>query len=212
MLCVRATASGEAHRWNRPQFGKSEATVDLQNVYPYLVRGLFNPDWERIAVSVGHGVYAILFEDHESGNGIVHATVSPEALEGTGLTAEAAHTAALENLERFASSEAVWGLSMKMIGQPGEPINFLLISDHPRAAACLRLRFLYDQASRLLESTEVCACAPQRESLVVFPKRDREYREMIVGRLREIEADARRPISFELFELTRDGVRPFSES
>jgi hypothetical protein len=185
--------------------------VELGNIYPYLVPGLFNPDWERITVPVGHGVYATLFEDHESDGGIVHATVSPGSLDAAGLTAEAAHQAALENLERFASGESAWGLSMKMIGQPGEPVNFLLLCDHPRAAACLRLRNLYDQASRLLESAEVCACAPQRESLVVLPKRDRAYREMIVGKLREIETDARRPISFELFELSRDGVRPFFE-
>jgi hypothetical protein len=171
-----------------------------------------NPDWERVTIPVGHGIYATLFEDHESANGIVHATVSPETLEAAGLTPEAAHAAALENLERFASGEAAWGLSMKMIGRPGEPVKFLLISDHPRAAACLRLRYLYDEASRLLESSEVCACAPQRESLVVLPRRDRAYREIIVGKLREIEADARRPISFELFELSPDGVRPFFES
>ena len=185
--------------------------MQLGNVYPYLVPGLLNPDWERIAVPVGHGVYATLFEDHESDDGIVHATVSPEALEAAGLTPEAAHAAALDNLERFAAGGVAWGLSLKMIGRPGEAVHFLLLCDHPRAAACLRLRDLYDQASRLLESAGVCACAPQRESLVVLPERDRAYREMIVGKLREIEAEARRPISFELFELSRDGVRPFFE-
>ena len=186
--------------------------MELKNVYPYLVPGLINPDWARITIAVGHGIHVTLFEDHQSEHGIVHATVAPDTLEAAGLTAEAAHAAALENLERFASAEEAWGLSMKMIGQPGEPVNFLLISDHPRAAACLRLRYLYEQASQLLQSAEVCACAPQRESLIVFPRRDRAYREMLVGKLREIEANARRPISFELFELSADGVKPFFES
>jgi hypothetical protein len=186
--------------------------VELGNVYPYLVPGLFNPDWERITIPIGHGVYATLFEDHEAANGIVHATVSPDALDAAGLTPDAAHAAALENLERFAWGDHAPGLSMKMIGQPGGPVNFLLICDHARAAACLRLRNLYEQASRLLGSAEVCACAPQRESLVVLPKRDRAYRQMIVGKLREIEANARRPISFELFELSREGVQPFFEA
>lgn len=185
--------------------------MELNNVYPYLVPGLFNPDWENITIPIGHGVYVTLFEDHESENGIVHTTVAPEAIEAAGLTPEDLHRTALENLERFATSDAPWGLSMKMLGRPGEPVNFLLISDHPRAAACLRLRFLYQQASQLLQAQELCACAPQRESLVVFPKRDRAYRQMIVDRLREIEAEARRPISFELFELTPDGVIPFVE-
>jgi len=185
--------------------------VERNNVYPYLVPGLFNPDWEPITIPIGHGVYATLFEDHESDGGIVHATVNPEAIEAAGLTAEELHRIALENLERFASSDS-GGLSMKMLGNPGDPVNFMLICDHPRAAACLRLPNLYEQASHFLQSAEVCACAPQRESLVVLPKRDRAYREMIVGKLREIEANARRPISFELFELTPEGVRPFSES
>lgn len=109
--------------------------MELSNVYPYLVPGLFNPDWERITIPVGHGIYATLFEDHRSEHGIVHATVSPDALDAAGLTPQAAHAAALENLERFASGEEAWGLSMKLIGRPGEPVNFLLISDHPRAAA-----------------------------------------------------------------------------
>jgi hypothetical protein len=186
--------------------------MELSNVYPYLVPGLFNPDWESITIPVGHGVYATLFEDHESDGGIVHATVAPDAILAAGLTPDEIHRIALENLEQFATGESQWGLSMKMIGRPGDAVNFLLISDHPPAAACLRLRSLYAQASQLLQSTEVCACAPQRESLVVLPKRDRDYREMIVGKLREIEADARRPISFELFELSGEGIRPFSES
>jgi hypothetical protein len=186
--------------------------VELSNVYPYLVPGFFNPDWERITIPVGHGVYATLFEDHESDAGIVHATVAPEAIEASGPTPEELHRIALENLERFAVSDGPWGLSMKMIGRPGEAVHFLLISDHPRAAACLRLRNLYDQASHLLASAEICACVPQRESLVVLPKRDRGYRDLIIGKLREIEANARRPISFELFELSREGPRPFYEA
>ena len=47
---------------------------------------------------------------------------------------------------------------------------------------------------------------------MVLPKRDRAYRELIVGKLRELEADARRPISFGLFEVTADGVIAFHEA
>jgi len=185
--------------------------VQRSNLYPYLVPGLFNPEWEEIVVPIGHGVHATLFEDHESEGGIVHATVSPEGLRSEGLTAEEAHRIALENLERFATGEQEWGISAKMLGRPGDAVHFLLFSDHPRAAACLRLPHLYAQATHLLEADEICACVPQRESLVVFPKRDRAYREMVVSKIREIEADARRPITFELFELTSEGVRPFVE-
>jgi hypothetical protein len=189
-----------------------EVVVNQNKVYPYLVPGLLNPDWEKITIPIGHGVYAMLFEDHEEEHGIVHSTVIPEALEAAGLTAAEAQRLALSNLERFAASEDGWRPSMKMIGQPGDPFHFILISDHPRAAAFLRLRSLYEQASRLLESAEICACVPQRESLIILPKRDRSYREKLVARLRKIEADARRPITFELFEVSREGVRPFVEA
>jgi hypothetical protein len=182
--------------------------VELNNVYPYLMPGLLSPEWEPITIPLGHGVFVTLFEDHESAAGIVHATVSPQALRDAGLSAEEAHRAALENLERFAAGDE---LSTKMLGRPGEPVNFLLFAGHARAAACLRLPHLYEQARQLLETDEICACVPQRESLIILPKRDRAYREMLVGKLREIEANARRPISFELFELTWNGVQPFTE-
>jgi hypothetical protein len=185
-------------------------TMNLDALYPYLVPGLTNPAWESVCVRVGHGVWAELFEDTETADGIVHATVTPDQLRAAGLTADEAHERALANLVRFADESPE--LSIQMLGEVGDPVHFLLYCDHPRAAACLRLPDLYEQACDLLQTTEVCAVVPQRESLVVLPKRDRSYRELIVGKLRELEADAKRPISFGLFELTADGVIAFQES
>lgn len=176
------------------------------NLYPYLVPGLLNPDWADISVPVGHGVYACLHEDAESPAGIVHATVSPEQLREAGLSADEAHRIALDNLDRFA--EADGRLSIQMLGNVDDPVNFLLYSDHPRASACLRLPDLYEHSRELLKADALCALAPQRESLVIFPDRSPEYRALIVGKLREIEADARRPISFGLFALTPAGPKP----
>lgn len=184
--------------------------MNLDNLYPYLIPGLNNPDWAPACLDIGHGVWVQLFEDSAVPEGIVHATVSPEQLLAAGVTAAEAHARALDNLARFAEDDPA--LSIQLLGNPGDPVNFLLYSDHPRAAACLRLPDLYEEACDLLKTTEVCAVVPQRESLVVLPKRDRAYRELIVGKLRELEADARRPISFGLFELTTDGVREFHEA
>jgi hypothetical protein len=185
------------------------AAVKTENLYPYLLPGPADPDWADVAVPVGHGVFAVLFEDHESDAGVVRTLVGPDALRAANLTAEEAHRIALENLGRFADEDPA--LSIQVLGKPGDPVHFLLYSDHPRAAACLRLPDLYDHARDLLKTDDLCACAPQRESLVVLPKRDRAYREKVVGKLREIESDADRPISFGLFELTPGGVRPFIE-
>jgi hypothetical protein len=173
-----------------------------------LLPGLISPEQEEIVFPVGHGVYAVLFEDHETEGGIVHSILMPDALRQAGLDVAEAHRIALENLERFATGDQ---MATQMFGQPGDEWNFLLFSQHARAAACLRLPGLYNTCRHFLETEEICACVPQRESLVILPKRDRAYRTALVARLREIEAGARRPISFELFELTPDGVVPFVE-
>ena len=158
---------------------------------------------------MGHGLFAQLFEDCESGSGIVHATINPDQLRDANLGASEAHRIALDNLIRFADDSP--NLSLQVLGNPGEPIHFLLYSDHPRASSCLLLPDLYEHTCDVLQETELMACVPQCESLVVFPKRDRAYREALVAKLREIEADATKPLTFELFELLPGSVKPFTE-
>ena len=183
--------------------------MNPDRLYPYLVPALSNPEWESIGVPVGHGVWAQLVEDTESPSGIVHAAVSPEQLRAAGLTADEAHTRALDNLVRFADESP--NMTVELVGGPGEPAHCYLYCDHPRAAACLRLPDLYEEACERLQTTEVVAVVPQWESLVMFPKRDRAFRDGLVSKLRELEADAERPISFALFELTPAGVREFRD-
>ncbi|MBI4749953.1 MAG: hypothetical protein HY774_15815 [Acidobacteria bacterium] len=182
--------------------------MNLENVYPYLMPGLISPEFDTVSIPIGHDVYVVVFEDTESDVGIVHSMITPYTVEITGLDAPQIHQRAMHNLERFAESD---DLAIKMLGRPGEEVNFLLFHGHPRASACLLLPNLYELAQDLLESDELCACIPQRETMVIFPKRDRTYRESLVAKLKEIEGDARRPITFELFELTPDGVVPFVE-
>ena len=179
--------------------------MNLDALFPYLVRGERN----STCVPVGHGVWAEMSEDTETADGIVHAVVTPDRLRDAGVSVEAAYARALENLVRFADDSP--DLSVDVLGGIGEAVHLLVYCDHPRAAACLLLPDLYEQACDLLGTTEVCAVVPQRESLVVLPRRDRAYRERVVGMLREQEADSRCPLSFELFELTADGVREFVE-
>ena len=175
-------------------------------LYPYLVRGPVGSEWKALCLPVGHGLFAQLFED--ASTAIV--PVSAEQLREANLTAEEAHRIALDNLVRFADDSP--GLSIQVLGNPGDPIHFLLYSDHPRASACLRLPDLYEHAIEVLQEKELCACVPQRDSLVIFPKRDRAYRGMLVAKLHRIEADASFPLGFELFELAPGEVNPFIES
>jgi hypothetical protein len=184
-------------------------TVNSDHLYPYLVPELSNPEWESICVPVGHGVWAQLYEVTEAPAGIVRAAVSPDRLRAAGLTAEEAHVRALGNLARFAEESP--NMTVELVGGPGEPAHCYLYCDHPRAAACLRLPDLYEEACERLQTTEVVAVVPQWESLVMFPKGDRSHRDALVGKLRELEANAERPIGFGLFELTAAGVREFRE-
>ncbi|HEY3788956.1 MAG TPA: hypothetical protein VGL71_08880 [Urbifossiella sp.] len=123
---------------------------------------------------------------------------------------EEAYHLALDNLIHFADESPE--LSIQVLGKPGDAVHFLLYSDHPLASSCLLLPDLFDQACEELQMTELCACVPQRESLVIFPKGNRLDRDRIVGQLRAIEADADHPLSFELFELSPRGVKEFQET
>ena len=175
--------------------------MDADRIYPQLVTGPLPAGEEALAVVLGHGVKVRLVE----GDRLVTAA----ALRAAGLTADEAHDRALENLTRFAEESP--DLTIEVLGSPGDPVHLLLYSDHPLASACLLLPDLYEEACERLQTAEVCAVVLQRESLVVFPKRDRAAREALVAKLRELEADVAEPISFGVFELTAVGVRELAD-
>lgn len=178
--------------------------ISTENLFPYLVAGPLPPEQAELAVPVGHGLFAVLFDDSEPD------AVTAVDLRGIGLAPAEAHRLALDNLDRFA--EADGRLSIQELGGPDQPVHFLLYSEHPRASACLRLPDLYDHSRELLKADALCAMVPQRDSLVVFPDRSPAYRELIVAKLRAIEADAEHPLSFGVFELSASGVRPVGEN
>lgn len=180
--------------------------MPTETLYPYLLAGPLPPEQAELALPVGHGLFAVLFDDP----GTSPIPVSADALRAAGLDPAEAHRLALDNLDRFAESDG--RLSIQELGGPGQAVHFLLYSDHPRASACLRLPDLYDHSRELLKADALCAVVPQRDSLVVFPDRSPEYRVQVVAKLRAIEADAEHPLSFGVFELTPDGVRPVGET
>lgn len=179
--------------------------MKTENLFPYLVPGPHDPAAADLAVPVGHGLYAVLFDDAEP-DVLGQRPVTAEQLRAAGLTPADAHRHALDNLDRFAEADP--GLSVQVLGDSAGPAHWLLYSDHPRAAACLRLPDLYDHSRELLGADALSACVPQAESLVVFADRGPDHRAAVVAKLRAIEADAARPLSFGLFELTPAGVRP----
>jgi len=153
-------------------------------------------------IAIGHGLVSQLVDD-------AGALVTTDQLREAGLTPEQARAIALENLACFADESQ--DLSIQVLGAPGDPLHFLLYSDHPLASACLLLPDLHEHAAEVLQEADLLACVPQRESLVVFPKRDAASRERMVAQLRAIEADAPHPLTFALFSLAASGATPFSE-
>ncbi len=188
-----AAPTGSTLNWNRSH------TLNHEHLFPSLVLGL--PDTDALTPAIGHGLVVQLVDEH--------AIVTPERLREANLSVDEAHRIARENLVRFADEAP--DLSIQVLGAAGEPVHFLLYSDHPRASACLLLPDLYEHACEVLNETDLLACVPQRESLVVFPKRDRAYREALVNKLKQIETDACYPLTFELFALAAGTVTPFAE-
>lgn len=184
----------------------TEPPMKPENLYPYLLADTPDPTRADLVVPVGHGLYADLFEDDETPGGLVHRPVTAADLRAAGLTAADAHRLALDNLGRFADTGE--GLSIQLLGGPGDPVHLLLYSDHPRAAACLRLPDLYDHSRDLLGADDLLALVPQAESLVILPNRGPEYRQAVIEKLKAAEADADRPLGFGLFELRPEGLRP----
>jgi hypothetical protein len=182
--------------------------MQTENLYPYLMLGLPGPDFEAVSLPVGHGLCAVLCEDVPSGDGVLQKPVTAGDLTAANLTAEQAHGLALDNLTRFALTDE---MPPQPFGGPGRDVHFLLYSDHRLAAACLRAPPIYEEAREHLGTAELCACVPQQQSLVVFAKRDRAFRERVLAVLRQAEADAEKPLNFGLFELSAAGVRPFEE-
>jgi hypothetical protein len=174
--------------------------LNRDRLFPALVLGAANP--ER---PLGHGLSVQVF----GYRGTEKCAVGPEQLAELGLTADEAFARALNQLREFADESP--DLSIQILGSPGAAVHALLYSDHPWASACLLLPDLHEHAADALQEADLLACVPQTESLVVFPKRDRAYRESLIAKLREIEADAKHPLTFELFALSANGATPFSE-
>ena len=186
-----------------------EDAVELSKIYPYVVPAAYvqsiAPTREGIALPIGHDVYAMLWEDC----GGVSRNVSEEELEAAGLDPFDAQDLALENLHAVARSGAV---RIGLMGTKADDTPFIVWAGHWLAASCVRLPNLYAFACEQLHTHDLCASIPQRETLVIFPSKGKSFRDDMRRMIRTSEGRSRKPITFELFSLTADGVCPFHES
>jgi hypothetical protein len=183
--------------------------VETARIYPYVVPAAYveaiSPEMDGMALPLGHDVYAMLWEDC----GGVSRNVAADELESAGLDPFAAQDVALENLHRVARSGAV---RIGLMGTKTDDSPFIVWAGHWLAASCVRLPNLYAFACEQLHARDLCASIPQRETLVIFPNKGKPFRDQMRRIIRHSEAPGEKPITFELFSLTADGVCPFSEN
>lgn len=180
---------------------------DASKIYPYVVpAGYFDAAGDRaksVAWPLGHGLYVALVYDL---SGLVR-NVLPEDLSTLGMTSDQAKKKAVDNLQVLAMSGAIGQQKFTCPNQK----PFVLFGGHWAAAACILLPGLRQMGAKNIGSEEVCVCIPHREALLMFAKGDKEYREAVRKVIKELESDGRKPLTFELFELTATGVTELKE-
>jgi hypothetical protein len=201
VLAMKLIACGSA-----PQ--KTEAVVVRNpedslptNVYPYLVSDAYPRS--DVDVDLGHGVRIALVE--EVGPGLVkvyrpHGSVSKEAL-------VALHSEAVQHLVVMARDRIK--IAMLNDGPQGKP--FVLVGGDWAAATCILLPRLAQITGEALGTQELCASIPHRDAMLVFAKGDKSYRDAMRALVLEKESDGRKPLTYELFEITGGTIQPFTE-
>ena len=181
--------------------------MNLAKIYPYVVPASYiehapnGPD--GFILPIGHDVFAMLVHDLD---GVCRNVLANELAQAK-LTSAAVHERALDNLEALAQGAEI----RKSMRQGPGGVPFLLWSGHWLTASCVRLRRLHAFATKFLKTDTACVSIPQREALLLFPPGTEEQREQMRALIRKNEKGARKLATWELFELSGAGLRPFTE-
>ncbi len=177
-------------------------------IYPYviptdyLVHQRAGP--EGLTYPLGHGLHVTLVHDLDG----LARNVLGEELAAAKLTPEQAPARARENLATLVESGAV--TIRRFNGPQGKP--FIIFTDHWLAASCVLLPDLRTLAAKNLGTEDFCVCLPQRDSMLLFPVANEAFRHEMMSVIRKNEADARKLLSFGLFQLDATGIREFKDA
>jgi hypothetical protein len=180
----------------------AEGITDLQ---PYVVpAGYLDHGGRELARPLGHGLYVALVFDL----GMAVRNATPADLDGLGMSAARAHAISLENLERVAADGDI-----EMAAFPDGPgaRPFVRVGGHWAAATAILLPNLRGMLAGPLGTPDLCASIPHREAMLIFGCGDRAHRDAMRALVRERESGGRKPLTFELFRLTGQGVVPLTE-
>jgi len=140
-------------------------------------------------------------------NGLARNVFGGE-LAAANLTPKQAHARAVENLVALVKTGAI--TLKRFDGPQGKP--FIIFTDHWLSASSVLLPDLRALAVKHLNTDSICVCLPQRDSMLLFPMADESFRTEMMAVIRKNEADARKPLTFELFRLDTDGLHEFTKS
>jgi hypothetical protein len=183
---------------------QSKSTIDLTNVYPYIIpedyllEGL--KEETVIADTLDDGVYVTLVYDL---NGMVQ-NVKKSDLEQADVSVKTAYDTSLTHLESAMKRQEI--AISRFFGPDSVP--FLLFSDHWLSAACLVNPKLYSFAKDYLKTDVINASIPHRDAMILFPDCREEQMQKFKEMIKEKESDGLKPLTLDLFKLTKDKVVP----
>lgn len=166
-------------------------------VFPYVVPDQYLQRGDHpFSRSLGNGLSVVLVMYE----GDVCRNIVNEELGDT--TAERIWDTAIRNLEQRAHSGAI-SKSMHS-GENGAP--FIVWGGHMFAASCVVVPWLFDWARDNLRSEKLLVSLPQQQTMIIFSA-DHSDEKSMKALIREAEADARKPLTWELFSLSAEGLR-----
>ena len=211
--------------WKRFQESQDEAILDAvaelvrrmvqvgpqptaEKLYPYVIPEDYlkyqQAEPKGIVRPFGHGLHVGLVFDL---NGLVESLQTKDLLR-LGMTPQQAHERAIQNLETLAKAQLI-KMAVFPNGPSGKP--FVLVGGHWAAATSILLPGLKRLVEKPLGTSDILVSIPHREAMLLFPNGDRQHRDAIRSLVKEKEGGGQKPLTFKLFMLGNEGVKPFDE-
>jgi len=176
---------------------------ELHNVYPYIITKDYLIDGIKeetvfFDTIIDNELYLTLVKDL---NGLVENVKSSDLRKGN-ITNQQAIDSAKKNLDRMLKEEKI---KATLFNGPND-IKFILFSDHWLSAASLYRSNLYTFASKNLKADTFYVSIPQRDAMIIFPKCNDNELSDFKTMIKEKESDARKLLTWEIFQLDKNGL------
>ena len=177
--------------------------MDLANVYPYIItrdyltQGI--KDETVIVDTIGTDLFVTLVKDL---NGIVE-NVKKSDLEKNGISVKQAFDTAISNLDKVLKNQIIKATLFN--GPNGLP--FIIFTDHWLSAAAALSTNIYSFGSKNLNSDSIYISIPQRDVLILFAKCNNSQLNDFKKMIQEKESDSRKPLTFDIFQLDKNGIQ-----